>query len=479
MFGTSGRFRYGGTALLPRLASRLAQPRMDRSKTITRRPCRSQRSPNCTYLKENMKTKLAYVVFEPINHMMKVIEAAKRKGLHVIVFRTMPLTTAAPYAIGSDNIDVDIVVDNWTDHAALLTLVNQTCHDYCVKGSYAAAELTIPFDALFRQHHSLPGMSPERVAFLLDKEKVRNFLYQQGLTKLKTISHADALEKNTWADGEAYFFKPVNGAGSALVSKCSSLPELRAAIANWGAKPEVNIQWLRQFIESTNRFFLEEVAKGTLMSVEGFTVHGEYFPLGISSRTLLRRDHSIEMGICFPYHHPQEAKIFAKVRAIHAALGVNNGPTHAEVMVDADGEIELVELNIRFLGSDGVLVVNAALGTQIEDQIVNVTLGEQPDFSRQATASGAAAFQMILPPPEMTSVQSFEFPTDLIIHSRIIYPPGSVLHSTNFQNDQICSYIVRAATYDQVVALAKTVRENTRINGQLLGANPNNLVDVY
>jgi biotin carboxylase len=426
-----------------------------------------------------VKTKNAYVVFEPINHMMKVIEAAKRRGLAVIVFRTQPLTTSAPYAVGADAVDVDVVIDGWTDHDALLAQVNAACEGYTVLGSYAAAEPTIPFEAKFRQQRGLPGMTPDTVTFLLNKERVRNFLFEKGLSRLKTISHEDALKKTDWAEGEAYFFKPVNGAGSALVRKVTSLAQLQEAIAHWDAKSEVNIAWLRRFIEETNQFFLDEAAQGTLMSVEGFTVAGRYTPLGISSRTLLSRDHSIEMGICFPYRHPHEDKIVDKVRRIHEALGVTNGPTHAEVMVSDDGEVELVELNIRFIGSDGVLVINAALGARVEDQIVKVTVGEQPDIVWHPDTSGAAAFQMILPPPDMEVVESFEFPQEMIVNSRIIFPVGTKLHSTNYQNDQICSYIVRAGSYQQVLELAREVRENTRINGKLLGKNPNNVVDVY
>src|SRR6266545_3497502 len=97
----------------------------------------------------------AYVVFEPINHVMKTIEAAKRRGLYVIVFRTLPLTTIQPYAAAAERIDVDVVVDNWADHEALMRIADDACKGVDVVGSYAAAEITLPFESLFRQRHGL------------------------------------------------------------------------------------------------------------------------------------------------------------------------------------------------------------------------------------------------------------------------------------------------------------------------------------
>jgi biotin carboxylase len=425
-----------------------------------------------------MNRNKAYVVFEPINHVMKVIAAAKRRGFHVIVFRTMPLTTIPPYAAATACIDVDVVIDSWLDQG-LLAAVNDVCENHEVVGSYAAAEATLYFESLFRAHHGLAGLSPERVEFILDKQRVRTFLKQQGLSRLTTMSQQQALQLTAWPAGAVYYFKPVNGAGSALVRRCECLEDLQAAIANWQLKPEITLDWLRQYIEGSNSFFLDQAAEGVLLSVEGFAVDGAYYPIGISSRTLLHRDNTVELGLCFPYRHPHSAAIIQKVRAIHTALGVNNGPTHTEVMFTPDGAVELVELNIRFVGGDGVLAINIALGVTIEDDIVRVTCGQKPLVRSLPERTGVAAFQLVMPPIDLKVLDTVEFPAELVEFHRISFPPGTALHSTLFQTDTIGSYVVGGDSYEQLLERANHVRENIRVNGVRLGRNVNNVVDIY
>lgn len=420
--------------------------------------------------------KQAYVVFEPINHVMKVIEAAKRRGLHVVVLRTLPLTSAAPYASAVQAIDTDIVIDNWADHAAIVQAAVDACAGREVVGSYAAAEITLTPDALFRERCGLPGLAPAQVTALLDKEKVRARLRAAGLSRLATISQEEALALTFWPAGQVYYFKPVNGAGSALVSRITTFEQLQAAIANWSAKPEVNLDLLRNYIEHNNRFYLEQAAQGELMSVEGFAVDGAYVPLGLSSRTVLQRDEAIEMGLTFPYQHPQSEAIVAKVRSIHEALGVTTGPTHAELIYTHDGEVELVELNIRFVGADVMLAINAALGTTIEDELLRVTLGEQPRVGATDAANGFSVLQQVMPPPGLAEFHAIEFPSEHVVFSKITALLGAKLASTNFQMDQIAAFIVRGDTYAEALDRARYVRANTLVNGERLADNVNNVV---
>lgn len=420
--------------------------------------------------------KQAYVVFEPINHVMKVIEAAKRRGLHVVVLRTMPLTAAPPYASAAQVIDTDIVIENWEDHAAIVQAALNACAGHEVVGSYAAAEITLTPEALFRQRCGLPGLAPEQVTSLLDKEKVRNRLRAAGLSRLATISQEESMALTSWPAGQVYYFKPVNGAGSALVSRIASFEQLQAAIANWSAKPEVSLDLLRDYIENNNRFYLEQAAEGELMSVEGFAVDGAYVPLGLSSRTVLERDEAIEMGLTFPYQHPQREDIVAKVRAIHEALGVTTGPTHTEVIYTRDGEVELVELNIRFVGADVMLAINAALGTTIEDELLRVTLGEQPRVGGVNAGNGFSVLQQVMPPPGLAEFHTIEFPPEHVVFSKVTAAIGAKLASTRFQMDQIASFIVRGDTYAEAMERARYVRANTVVNGERLGDNVNNVV---
>ena len=64
----------------------------------------------------------------------------------------------------------------------------------------------------------------------------------------------------------------------------------------------------------------------------------------------------------------------------------------------------------------------------------------------------------------------------LVVESRMLKASGTSLASTDYQQDQVANFIVRAGSYDEVLARAAQARHGLRINGVPLGANVNNVV---
>ena len=417
-----------------------------------------------------------FLVLEPTNHVFQVVEAADRLGYDVLVFHTLPQPSSGPYAGSRTSMAATYLVDSWTDLDACMALVLEVVGDRPVAGSYAAQELTLELDARLQEHFGLPGKGTAVIRELLDKVKVRRRLAAAGLTELRIFEQEEATALQSWPIGDrALYFKPVHGAASAFVKRCRDLDEVRAAIEAWDAADIASLPVLGAYLESDGgRFFLEEEAVGELMSVEGYVHHGTYHLLGLTSRAVLERDVAVEMGITYPYQHPRRDDIVTAVARLHEALGVTHGATHTEIIVPAQGRIELVELNARFTGADALSAMNAAYDAKIEDDLVALAVGTEPNFSLQPKRF--ASLHFLLAPTGVTRIESFELPEANLPFVKIIRPPGSVLTSTDRQIDWIAAFIVCGDSCEQAYERALDVRRRTLVNGVPLGDDPNNVV---
>jgi hypothetical protein len=417
-----------------------------------------------------------FLVFEPTNHLYQVIAAADRRGFDVVVFHSIPILTAGPYAKYAGHIALAHPMRSWEDPETCLAEVFRVCDGHDIAGTYAAQEITLEIEAGVREKVGLPTKSPAAVRELLNKLSVRRRLRDSGLSRLRCFTEADLDALETWPVGDrAIFVKPVHGAGSAFVKRCTDLGQLRAAMAEWRAAEKASIPVLGPYLVSDgDAIFGEEEAVGELLSVEGYVYDGEFHALGVASRTVLQRDIAVEMGATYPYDHPRHDEIIAVVERMHTALGVEYGPTHTEVIVPAEGDIELVELNIRFIGADLLAGIDAAHGVRFEDDLVELGTGSRPRL--ELRRDGYASVQYLLPPLGLRRLESLELPDEDLPFVKIIRPPGSDIASTERQIDWIAAFAVRGSTYAEAVERANDIRRRTRVNGRPLGDDPNNVV---
>lgn len=417
-----------------------------------------------------------FLVLEPTNHLYQVIEAAARRGYDVIVFHTLPLPAAGPYAGGRDGIAEIHRVSSWNDIDACFAQVLAACGDAQVAGTYAGQEVTLELDARLQEHFGLPGKPAAIVRELLNKVTTRRRLADAGLTGLRVFEESEVEGWTEWPlPGRALYFKPVRGAASAFVRRCTTLADVRAAIDVWRAADKAALPVLGDHLTGEGGgFFLEQEARGELLSAEGYVYGGEYRLIGLLSRVVLAKDPAVEMGISYPFEHPRIAEIADVMSATHKALGVGYGLTHAELMVPDDGDIELVELNLRFAGADSLTTMNVAHGCRFEDELVALAVGEAPRFDRPLV--GYTCLQELLAPVGANRLESVELPVSDLPFVKYLKAPGSDLVSTDQQIDWIVAFLVLAPTYREAFDRAQDIRRRTRINGVELGSDPNNVV---
>jgi hypothetical protein len=421
-----------------------------------------------------------FVVLEPSNHLYKVIEAAAARGMHVVVFHNMPLSADGQYGKGLLSIGETHFMPSWADEKACVEEILRVLEGRPVAGTYAGFETVLLIDAELRTRFGLPSHGKPLLNKLMDKRWVRQQLRSHGLSDLDDFDPRAIVENGAWPDGvEAAYLKPISGTGSIHVTRCTDVAAVAAGLAAWDGDAIAYRAIQRPHLARGGGLFLEQAARGELMSLEGWVYGGKYHALGLTSRTVLTREDSIEMGATFPYEHPLREAIVAKIAAIHEALGLQHGATHTELMVDVDGTIELVELNVRFGGADLLLLVNFARNPSADSLLVDLGCGLEPEVAGDARQfTGYACMQQILPPHGTTSLDSIVFDEALIAESRILKKLGSAIASTDHQHDQVGAFIVRDASYAGVLDKARQVRHSVRINGVALEGDRNNLVTL-
>lgn len=417
-----------------------------------------------------------FLVFEPANHAFKVIEAAAARGMHVIAFHSQPLSAAGAYCAGLAAIAERHAVASWTDEGAIVETILAAVQGRQVGGTYAAFESLLLIDAALRERLGLPTSGAALLGELLDKRLVRQRLRAAGLSRLEQADPRAVAASGAWPfPGQAGYLKPVTGSGSVHVSRCTTVQQVAAGLADWDNQSIAFLDIQKHHLMRTGALFLEQAAEGELMSLEGFVVGGQYHALGLTSRTVLRRDPSIEMGATFPYEHPQREAIEAKVRAVHAALGLQHGATHTELIVGADGGIEIVELNVRFAGSDVLLLINMTLAQSIGDLLTDLACGLAPRM-QTLRRLGYASMQQLLAPSGTAVLRSVDIDPDQVVESRLLKPLDSDLPSADFQHSHVAGFIVTAPTYEGVLEKVRAVRASAAVNGEALGENMNNQV---
>jgi biotin carboxylase len=417
-------------------------------------------------------SKKAFVLLEMMNAMLLVAQEAKSRGYAIVALNHDPLKDSGPFAVPRGLVDELIFVGSWADDAALRALARELTQRYDIVGTFAMFEGTLPTEAALRERVGLPATSVANTVRVLDKAQVRRKLYAEGLSALRSTSLPEALGWDSWRfDGPAVL-KPANGTGSALCFTVRSMDELRAAAAEVRAADVIN-PLMKEYILTRGEFVLEEKADGELLSVESVLCRGDFHCIGLTGRYVLAQNPVVEQGLFFPYHHPRQAEIVARAKALHQSLEIFHGATHLEVMVAKDGPIELIDFNARFAGFASVVSFGEAFGMRFEAVLTDVACGAKPDLSFLSAEVRFAAEMVVLPPPHVTEFRAIAFPAAAIA-GRAMKTTGQRLTGRADQLDAVGMFIITGDSAAEAHNKALEARRQTTVNGKPLGDNPNN-----
>jgi ATP-grasp domain len=397
---------------------------------------------------------------DPRGTAIEVVKAAKEEGWRCVAVISHPGIVSNDCR---DLLDYTEEAPDWSDLLAVQAKAEVLLANATKIGVYFSMDACAIAGNHLRSIYGLPHIDFSVMELILDKWRLRKFLRGVGLSNLRCLSDADMEALNAWPFAAAAYFKPVHGFFSAYVTCVTSLTSLRIAQEAFKSDRSEGPEYIRRYINRNGgHFFLEEACEGELLSIETLTSDGKIQKLGILSRILYSRNHVIEMGSCFPYPHPQSAAIERKLREIHTAVGFSEGPAHTELIVTADGRIELIDFNPRIVGADVLWSINFSLGIELQKCLLAWATGG--NVSIDAEIKGYSCLQYVLPPEPMI-FRDLSLPDHPEIRYRKTFlATGTAVESIERQTDYLGCYLTFMPSFDAAINRSFELRDEVWIN---------------
>jgi biotin carboxylase len=246
----------------------------------------------------------------------------------------------------------------------------------------------------------LPHSPPEAVRATRDKAKMRSLLAGEGVAQARfAIVGADTADEAVTAAAAAIGFpvviKPTSLSGSRGVIRADDVEgalaataRIRAILADAGAPADASL-------------LVEEFLPGDEVAVEAILDRGELQVLAVFDKPDPLDGPFFEETI---YVTPsrQSATVLANVAEVTSAaaraLGLTEGPVHAEVRIDRDSaRAFLIEIAARTIGGRCAKVLTFASGRSLEELVLAHALGLDALDAALLPPDAAAAGVMMLP----------------------------------------------------------------------------------
>lgn len=179
--------------------------------------------------------------------------------------------------------------------------------------------------------------------------------------------------------------KPTDRSGSRGITK----------VEHWGAFPEA----VKFSIENSfeKKAIVEEYLEGEEFSCECISYEGSHYFLALTKKYTTGHPHFIETGHLEPSGCTLEQTENIKKEVFRAldALGVKNGASHTEFMLDEKNQVRIIEVGARMggdcIGSD---LVPLSTGYDYVRMVIDVASGKRPELVK-AQKAGAACIRFI------------------------------------------------------------------------------------
>lgn len=371
---------------------------------------------------------------------------AKEMGLHVGVVDYNPQAVGIAYAdeyFNASTMDEEAVVK--AAEAFLPDGIMTLATDMPMRGvAKAAAKL------------GLPGISYETAVKATDKfEMIKAFKEHQ--VPSPWFFTVDSLEELKGLENELSFpciMKPTDNAGSHGVVLAHSFEEL------------LNSFDYSHDCSRHGKVIIEEYLQGDEVSVEVMVVEGKAHVLQITDKLTTGAPHFVEMGHSQPTRHP--AAVADAIREVAAqacaAVGINEGPAHVEMMVTQRGPV-MIELGAR-MGGDNITTGLVPLSTGIDmvKATIEVALGNRPDIA-PTLHCGSAIRYFDLPYGTIKRISGVEEAQQLQGVKQIVFTKevGEASAPIHCSNDRVGSVIAQAETAAAAVRICEKATKMIQI----------------
>ena len=274
-----------------------------------------------------------FVLIGGSRSQLGLLEQARALGHEVCVVdgaETAPLLAEAELGIVHDFSDVEGVLAALREREVEAEAVATMGSDQAVLPTARLAERL-----------GLPGLPVRTAEIVADKRRMRAAFEAAGVLspKGREISREDAAEALAEI-GVPAVVKPVDGSGQRGVTEVRSAEELPAALERALGASRTGAAVLERFLE------------GDELTVNGFLLDGEYFPMSVTQRLLHPPP---PLGVCIAHRYPsglseeRERGLFALAHQASRAVGIETGPSYVQLRVDGD-ETGVIEVGARLGG---------------------------------------------------------------------------------------------------------------------------------
>jgi biotin carboxylase len=206
---------------------------------------------------------------------------------------------------------------------------------------------------------------------------------------------------------------------------------------------------------------VEELVGGEIVTVNAFVLDGRLVPLTVTDR---EQAPPPAFGVPLAHRWPAElepAEVGAAVETAAAAvraLGIEDGPVTAQVLLDDEGAL-LAKVSARVGGGHDAELCRVALGVDLNDLAVAVALGETVhplELAPQSGFGGACVRFLVAPAGELREVRGVgdAYEVDGVRGIRIYRKSGHVFRALRRASDRAGAILATGATRDDALEAA-------------------------
>lgn len=312
---------------------------------------------------------------------LPAIQQAKKMGLKVIA------VDMDPNAIGFREEGVIKEVVSTIDIPAVIEAAKRHKIDGVIT---VASDMPIRSVAAVSKEMDLIGISDDTAMKATNKAVMRDTFKKNGVASPEffKVSNEEEYFAAIGAFSGAFIVKPADNSGSRGIFMVENAQDANMA--------EQAYAYSRQYSRNGD-VVVEEFMAGPEVSVEILAINGIVNVLQITDKLTSGAPHFVEIGHSQPSRLPDEIQERIKQLAVQAAkaVGILNGPAHAEIIVTKDGP-KMVEIGARMGGGCITThLVPLSTGINMSEGTIKIALGQKPDIVHQYNKG--AAIRFILP----------------------------------------------------------------------------------
>lgn len=216
----------------------------------------------------------------------------------------------------------------------------------------------------------LVGISEETAVRATDKSIMRETLRngEVPVPEFYRVKNLEEFEMAVKKMPSSFMVKPADSSGSRGILKVDDKKGTEKAY-----------EYAKSFSRS-GIVVVEECMIGPEVSVETIAYNGEVNVIQITDKITTGAPHFVEMGHTQPTRLDCVEAIKKVAIAANMAIGIENGPSHTEIIVTEEGP-KIVEIGAR-LGGDCITthLVPLSTGVDMVKACIKIALGEKPDL---------------------------------------------------------------------------------------------------